>query len=149
MDAGSSRGSCSHCLCVYPLMKASYKGRPIREMAFSSRFFGSAMKSRAISASRKAAASAGRRFFPSIKGINGAQVDGHGINLAIVGNEHLMLITGKFPEPVDILPDLRQRRMEDVRAVAVTFNASFLVQRGMTVAADMIAPVDDGGILKR
>lgn len=43
-----------------------------------------------------------------IKGINGAQVDGHGIGLALIGDEHLVLIAGELPELVDILPHLRK-----------------------------------------
>ena len=79
----------------------------------------------------------------AVKGVDGAQVDGHGVHPALVGNEHLVLIAGEFPELVDVFPYLGKRGVEDVRTVAVAFNARFLIQRGMAVAADMAALVDD------
>lgn len=80
----------------------------------------------------------------AVKGVDGTQVDGHGVDLAPMRNEHLVLIAGELAKTVDVLPHVRQRSMEDMRSVAVAFNTRLLIQRGMTVAADMIAPVNDG-----
>ena len=43
ISALRSFGSVCHCLAVYPLTNASYSGRPISEIAFSSRFDASAV----------------------------------------------------------------------------------------------------------
>ena len=80
----------------------------------------------------------------SVKSINSAQIDGHGIDIAHMGNEHLVLIAGEFSKLVDVFPYMRQRGMENMRAVTVAFYAGFLIQRGVAIAADMVSPVNDG-----
>lgn len=79
----------------------------------------------------------------AVEGVDGAEVDGHGVDLALIVDEHLMLIAGELAELRDVLPHLRQRSVEDMRTVAMALDARFLVDEGMAVAADVIASVDD------
>lgn len=72
-------------------------------------------------------ASFSRAQILAIEGIDGAQVDGHGIDLVPVRDEHLVLIAGEFAEAGDVLPHLGQGGVEDVRAVAMTLDAGFLI----------------------
>ena len=50
----------------------------------------------------------------AVEGVDGAEVDGHGVDLALIVDEHLMLIAGEFTELRDVLPHLRERGVEDV-----------------------------------
>lgn len=56
----------------------------------------------------------GRREVFAVKGIDGEQVDGHGIDFAAMCDEHLVPVGGELAEPGKIFPYLRYGSMKDM-----------------------------------
>lgn len=124
-------------------MNASYSGRPMREMPFSSRFSGSVPARLSGLLGDQLACLVGR-----VRGaeelVHGAEVDRHREHLALMRRVHLVLVAGERREAVDVLPDPLVGGVEEVRTVLVDLDARLLVDLRVGVAADMRAPIDDG-----
>ena len=67
---------------------------------------------------------------------------GIGYTCAAVVRVHAVLVVGELREAVDVLPDPRVGRVEEVRAVDVHLDAGLGVGLGVGVAADVVAAVE-------
>src|SRR6185369_9863214 len=102
LAAGSSFGSVCHCLTVMPRKNASYSGRPVSEMAFSSKFCASLVSiSLACSA---ISARLVRRMGPAEELVDQRQVHRQWVNLPPVLAEHPVLVVREAGELVDVIP---------------------------------------------
>ncbi len=82
----------------------------------------------------------GRGHVAPEEGADGAEVDRHGVDLALVDGQHAMAVAREGGEAVQVVPDLFAVGVEEVRAVLVVFDAGFGVCLGVGVAADVTAP---------
>ena len=71
-----------------------------------------------------------------------AEVDRHGVDLIAPGGEDPVAIVGESREALHVIPHRFVRRVEQVRAVFVDFDARLGVVLAVGVAADMAAPID-------
>ena len=72
------------------------------------------------------------------------QVDRQRENLPLARGFHPVLVGHEIGEGVDVIPHLLVIGMEDMGAIDMYHDAGFRITLGVAVAADMIAPVDDG-----
>ena len=72
------------------------------------------------------------------------EVDGQRVDLACVVGVDAVLVGVEGGEAIDVLPHPFVGGVEQVRAVAVDLHARLRVDRGPGVAADVVAPLDDG-----
>ena len=78
--------------------------------------------------------------------IDGAEVDRHREDLAVVLGIDVMHIAGEGRELIDILPDPLVRRMKEVSAVSVVLDASFWLDLAVGVTPDVITALDDRNV---
>ena len=85
--------------------------------------------------------------------VDGAQVDGQRVDLAVMGGVHAVHVVREARETVDVIPDALVGGVEQVGAILVDFRARLLVHIRVGVAADVIADIDDvhagAGVLHR
>ena len=75
--------------------------------------------------------------------VDGAQVDGQRVDLAVMGGVHAVHVVREARETVHVVPDALVGGVEQVRAVLVDLRAGLLVHIRVGVATDVIADVDD------
>ncbi len=61
--------------------------------------------------------------------------------------EHAVLVAGEVGELTHVVPHPLVRRVEQVRAVLVHFDAGLRLRLGVGIAADVPAPIDDQNTL--
>ena len=71
------------------------------------------------------------------------EVHREGVDLSLVLGEHPVLVAGEGGEPVDVLPDPRVGRVEQVGAVLVHLDPCLLVDLAVGVATEVVATLDD------
>jgi len=85
--------------------------------------------------------------------VDGAQVDGQRVDLAVMGGVHAVHVVREARETVHVVPDALVGGVEQMRAILVDFGAGLLVHIRVGVAADVIADIDDvhagAGVLHR
>jgi hypothetical protein len=74
--------------------------------------------------------------------VNSAQVDRHGVDLALARGEHTMPIAVELGKAVDVVPGVVVGAVEDVAAVLVNRDVGVFVVVAVAVAADVRASVD-------
>ena len=84
-----------------------------------------------------------------VEGVDGGEVDGHGIELAGMFNEDFVAVVVEGGEAVEIVPDVGVVGVEDVRAVEVAVDACGVVWRGEAIAAEVVAFFDEEDWLSR
>ena len=75
--------------------------------------------------------------------VDGAQVDGQRVDLAVMGGVHAVHVVREARETVHVVPDALVGGVEQVRAVLVDLRAGFLVHIRVGVAADVVTDIDD------
>ena len=88
----------------------------------------------------------GRRIRGSEELVDRAQVDGQRVDDAPVVGVDAVAVVVEGGETVDVRPDALVRGVEEVGAVAVHFDAGGLVDRGVGVASDVVATLDEGHV---
>ena len=85
--------------------------------------------------------------------VDGAQVDGQRVDLAVMRGIHAVHVVREAREAVHVIPDALVGGVEQVGAVLVDLCAGLLVHIRVGVAADVIADIDDvhagAGVLHR
>ena len=85
----------------------------------------------------------GRRVMRVEELVDGAQVDGQRVDLAVMGGVHAVHVVREARETVHVVPDALVGGVEQVRAVLVDLRAGFLVHIRVGVAADVVTDIDD------
>ena len=85
----------------------------------------------------------GRRVGCAEELVDGAQVDGQRVDDAPIVGVDAVAVVVEGRETVDVGPHALVRRVEEMGAVAVHFDARGLVDRRVGVAADVVATLDD------
>ena len=75
--------------------------------------------------------------------VDGAQVDGQRVDLAVMRGIHAVHVVREAREAVHVIPDALVGGVEQVGAVLVDLRAGLLVHIRVGVAADVIADIDD------
>ena len=88
----------------------------------------------------------GRRVGGSEELVDRAQVDGQRVDDALVVGVDAVAVVVECRESVDVGPHALVRRVEEVGAVAVHFDAGGLVDRRIGVASDVVATLNDGHV---
>ena len=88
----------------------------------------------------------GRRIGGSEELINRSQVDGERVNDASVVGVDTVAVVVEGREAVDVGPHALVRRVEEVGAVAVHFDAGGLVDRRVGIASDVVATLNNGHV---
>ena len=85
----------------------------------------------------------GRRVMRMEELVDGAEVDGQRVDLAVMGGVHAVHVVREARETVHVVPDALVGGVEQVRAVLVDLRAGFLIHVRVGVATDVIADIDD------
>ena len=75
--------------------------------------------------------------------VDGAEVDGQRIDLAVMRGIYAVHVVGEAGETVHVLPHTLVGGVEQVRAILVDLCAGLLIHIAVCVAADVVANVDD------
>ena len=85
--------------------------------------------------------------------VDGAEVDGQRVDLAVMRGIHAVHVICEARETVHIIPDALVGGVEQMRAILVDFRARLLIHIRVGVAADVVTDVDDvhagAGVLHR
>ena len=85
--------------------------------------------------------------------VDGAEVDGQRVDLAVMGGIHAVHVVREARETVHVVPDALVGGVEQVRAVLVDLRAGLLIHIRVGVAADVVTDIDDvhtgAGVLHR
>ena len=123
-------------------MNASYSGRPISEMAFSSRFCRVGGGDLAGLLLDQRAGLVGGEV-PAEELADQAQTHRELVGLPVVQREHAVLVAGELGELPHVVPHPLVAGVEQVGTVAVHLDAGLRFGFGVRVAADVRTAVDD------
>ena len=95
----------------------------------------------------------GRRVMRMEELVDGAQVDGQRVDLAVMRGIHAVHVVREAREAVHVIPDALVGGVEQVGAVLVDLRAGLLIKVRVRVAADVVTDIDDAharaGVLHR
>ena len=95
----------------------------------------------------------GRRVMRMEELVDGAQVDGQRVDLAVMRGIHAVHVVREARETIDVVPHTLIGRVEQVRAILVDLRAGLLIKVRVRVAADVVTDIDDAharaGVLHR
>ena len=75
--------------------------------------------------------------------VDGAEVDGQRVDLAVMRGVHAVHVVREARETVHVIPHALVGGVEQVRAILVDLRAGLLIEVRVRVAADVVAHVDD------